>query len=117
MFIVDNIHFDTLSKDEWMKTQALPPDIELLQHHTLTSLVQREVERMILQGDIASGAKLNEAELANRLGVSRGPVREAFRALEETGLVQMEKNRGVFVRQISVHEAHEIYELRAAFDQ
>lgn len=89
----------------------------MLQQHSLTSLVQREVERMILAGDIGSGAKLNEAEIAGRLGVSRGPVREAFRALEESGLVQLEKNRGVFVRQISVHEAHEIYELRAAFDQ
>lgn len=91
--------------------------IEMLQQHSLTSLVQSEVERMILTGDIGSGAKLNEADIAARLGVSRGPVREAFRALEETGLVQLEKNRGVFVRQITVHEAHEIYELRAAFDQ
>ena len=48
-----------------------------------------------------------------RLGVSRGPVREAFRALEESGLVRLEKNRGVFVRQVSVDEADEIYELRA----
>jgi phosphonate utilization transcriptional regulator len=100
-----------------MKPTPEAQAIEMLQQHSLTSLVHREVERMILAGDIGSGTKLNEAEIAARLGVSRGPVREAFRALEETGLVQLEKNRGVFVRQISVHEAHEIYELRAAFDQ
>ena len=49
--------------------------------------------------------------------MSRGPVREAFRALEESGLVRLEKNRGVFVRQIGVEEADEIFELRAVLDE
>ena len=80
-------------------------------------LVQRELERMILKGEVPAGGKLNEAALAARLGVSRGPVREAFRALEESGLVRLEKNRGVFVRQIPVEEADEIYELRAVLDE
>jgi DNA-binding GntR family transcriptional regulator len=79
--------------------------------------VQREIERMILAGELAAGAKLNEVAIAERLGVSRGPVREAFRALEESGLVRLEKNRGVFVRQIAVEEADEIYELRAVLDE
>ena len=65
----------------------------------------------------AAGSKLNEAAVAALLGVSRGPVREAFRALEESGLVRLEKNRGVFVRQIGVEEADEIYELRAVLDE
>jgi phosphonate utilization transcriptional regulator len=91
--------------------------IELLQSHSLTTLAQREVERMILSGELPSGAKLNEAEIATRLGVSRGPVREAFRGLEEAGLVRTEKNRGVFVRIIAVDEADQIFELRATFDQ
>src|SRR5437762_3465423 len=72
---------------------------------------------MILAGDLPAGAKLNEATIADLLGVSRGPVREAFRALEESGLVRLEKNRGVFVRQIDVKEADEIYELRAVLDE
>ena len=80
-------------------------------------LVQRELERMILAGDLAAGAKLIEASIAELLGVSRGPVREAFRALESSGLVRLEKNRGVFVRQISIREADEIYELRAVLDE
>ena len=89
----------------------------MLQTHSLPGLVQREIERMILAGELAAGAKLNEVAIADLLGVSRGPVREAFRALEESGLVRLEKNRGVFVRQIAVEEADEIYELRAVLDE
>ena len=90
--------------------------IVLLQSNSLPGLVQRELERMILAGDIVPGSKLNEASLAKALGVSRGPVREAFRALEESGLVRLEKNRGVYVRQIPIEEADDIYELRAVLD-
>jgi phosphonate utilization transcriptional regulator len=93
------------------------PAIAILQNHSLTMLVQRELERMVLAGELAAGEKLNELALADRLGVSRGPVREALRALAETGLVRLEKNRGVFVREISVTEADEIYEVRATLDQ
>ena len=93
------------------------PAIRLLQSSSLATLVQREIERMILAGDLAAGAKLTEASLAEQLGVSRGPVREALRALEGSGLVQQEKNRGVYVRQITVEEADEIYELRAVLDE
>jgi phosphonate utilization transcriptional regulator len=102
-----------------VRRTASPVDgtIAVLQSNSLPMLVQRELERMILAGDLAAGAKLNEAAVALLLGVSRGPVREAFRALEESGLVRLEKNRGVYVRQIAVAEADEIYELRAVLDE
>jgi phosphonate utilization transcriptional regulator len=90
--------------------------IAVLQSNSLPALVQRELERMIIAGDLPAGAKLNEVAIAELLGVSRGPVREAFRALEESGLVRLEKNRGVFVRQIAIEEADEIYEMRAVLD-
>lgn len=96
--------------------EALHPTIALLQSNSLASVVQQEVERAILSGDYAPGAKLNEAVLAQRMGVSRGPVREAFRMLDEAGLVRSEKNRGVFVRNIPLDEALEIFDLRAALD-
>ena len=91
--------------------------IALIKSNSLPALVQQELERMILAGDLPAGSKLNEAAIAERLGVSRGPVREAFRALEESGLVRLEKNRGVFVRQVPIEEADEIYELRAVLDE
>jgi phosphonate utilization transcriptional regulator len=93
------------------------PTIALLQTNSLTSVVQSELERMILSGELAPGEKLTETTLAARLGVSRGPLREAFRMLEEAGLVRTEKNRGVFVRDIPIDEAVEIFDLRAAMDE
>lgn len=90
--------------------------IELLRENSLAMLAQRELERRIVAGELAVGAKLNEVEIAQTLGVSRGPVREAFRALDQAGLVRVEKNRGVFVRQVSLQEANEIYEVRAALE-
>ena len=93
------------------------PTIALLQTSSLTTVVQQEIERAILQGEYAPGSKLIEAALAERMGVSRGPVREAFRMLEEAGLVRNEKNRGVFVRDIPIEEAVEIFDLRATMDE
>jgi len=72
---------------------------------------------MILSGELAPGAKLTEMALAAGLGISRGPLREAFRMLEEAGLVRTEKNRGVFVRDIPIDEAVEIFDLRAAMEE
>jgi phosphonate utilization transcriptional regulator len=90
--------------------------IEVLREHSLATLAQQELERRIVSGEIAAGAKLNEVEMATALGISRGPVREAFSALAQAGLVRVEKNRGVFVRQVSVEEANEFYEVRAALE-
>jgi len=99
-------------------TLARPhPTIALLQSSSLTSVVATELERMILDGELEPGAKLTEVALAARLGVSRGPLREAFRLLEEAGLVRTEKNRGVFVRDVPVDEAIEIFDMRAAMEE
>ena len=90
--------------------------IEMLREHSLATLAQQELERRIISGEIAAGTKLNEVEVASALGVSRGPVREAFSALSQAGLVRVEKNRGVCVRQVSLEEANEFYEVRAALE-
>jgi DNA-binding GntR family transcriptional regulator len=84
---------------------------------TLSGLVVDEILRGIKTGELNVGAKLNEMELAERLRISRSPVREAFRALEEAGLVRLEKNRGVFIRDLSDEEAAELYEVRAGLDE
>lgn len=90
--------------------------LDLLREHSLSTLAQQELERRIISGEVPSGSKLNEVDVAATLGVSRGPVREAFAALSQAGLVRVEKNRGVFVRQVSLDEANEFYEVRAALE-
>ena len=68
---------------------------------------------MIAVGELKGGKRINESTLALKLGISRGPIREACRTLEQTGLLRSEINRGFFVREISMKEALDIYDLRA----
>lgn len=88
--------------------------LHIVRTQSLASLVAGELERMILSGDLPPGSRLNEQALAARLGVSRGPVREAVRGLDRSGLVITVVNQGSFVRQLSVEEALDVYDLRAA---
>ncbi len=96
-----------------MSGKSIVEAISQRQSQSLTALVRDEIERQILSGEIAAGGRLNEVALATRLGVSRGPVREAVRLLERDGLVTSIVNQGAFVRQISIEEASELYDLRA----
>jgi DNA-binding GntR family transcriptional regulator len=80
---------------------------------SLSRRVQAELERLITDGELQPGERLNEVALAKRLGVSRGPVREAARGLEKSGLVTVIVNRGAFVRTLTIDEAMDIYELNA----
>lgn len=90
-----------------------PTPAPVLGVRSLPMALRAEIEKLILRGDLPSGERLNENALAERFKVSRGPVREAFRALVEAGLLEFVPNRGVFVRQISLAEAIATYEVRA----
>ena len=72
-----------------------------------------ELKQLIYAGEFKPGERLNEAALALRMGTSRGPIREAIKVLAGLGVVIAVPNRGVFVRQLSLREMLEIYELRA----
>jgi DNA-binding GntR family transcriptional regulator len=91
--------------------------LELLRAFTVPGLVQEEILRRIKTGEVEAGAKLNEVDLAGYLQISRSPVREAFRALEEAGLVRLEKNRGAFIRHLADGEANELYQIRSMIDE
>ena len=77
--------------------------------------VRERIERMILTGELKAGDRLNENELASEMNVSRAPVREATRALSEAGLLTIVRNRGAFVRDISLEEALDLYDLRSGY--
>ena len=87
--------------------------VELRRSQTLVSICQTEIERMILEGELERGARVNELALAARLGVSRGPLREACRSLTQAGLLETRVNRGFFVRKLAHKEVIDLYDLRA----
>lgn len=70
----------------------------------------------ILEGVYQLGGRLGEVELAEALGVSRTPVREALRRLSAEGLVEVLPNRGARVARWTERDLHEIYELRAMLE-
>lgn len=81
---------------------------------TLAGEVREEIERMIVEGTLAPGDKLNELTLSNAMGVSRGTVREAIRSLADSGLIDLVANRGAFVHETTLHEIRNLYDLRGA---
>lgn len=81
---------------------------------TLTTIVRDEIAGLIAGGQLKGGDRVNESEIAARLGVSRGPVREACRSLEEAGLLVGAVNQGVFVREMTLDDARQLYEVRGA---
>src|SRR6202049_3221136 len=99
--------------DSPMKNKDLFAHLKTRRAETLCSLVAEELERMIIRGELQAGDRINESELAQMLNISRGPIREACRSLEKSNLVRVVTNRGVFVREMSVAQAAEIYDVRA----
>jgi DNA-binding GntR family transcriptional regulator len=76
--------------------------------------IARRIEDMILRGEVLPGERLNELALSRRLSISRSTLREAVRGLQQGGLLEIIPNRGVLVRQVSVKDALDLYDLRAA---
>lgn len=79
---------------------------------SLGSQAYQGLKRMILEGKVAPGEKLNEMELASALGISRTPVREAMNRLEKEGLVEIFPQRGASVVQFSGNDVFELFLLR-----
>lgn len=71
---------------------------------------------MILDGALAPGDRLNEVALAESIGISRGPLREAIKALAGQGYLTMEVHRGAFVKTWEPQEIVDLYELRSALE-
>jgi len=79
----------------------------------LSTQVVREIRRAILSGALPPGARVVEAEIAQQMGVSRSPVREAMVQLEHEGLITRHPHRGITVTVLSPEDAAEIAGLRA----
>lgn len=82
----------------------------------LRDVVFNTLRQAILTGELKPGERLMEIHLANRLGVSRTPIREAIRKLELEGLVTMIPRRGAEVAQITEKSMNDVLEVRRAVD-
>jgi DNA-binding GntR family transcriptional regulator len=82
-------------------------NIKSIVDHTVKSL-----EDMIIKGKLKPGQKIKEQEISGRLGISRPPLREAFKILEAEGLIRREPRRGVFVSELRASDIWEIYTLK-----
>lgn len=84
---------------------------------TTPALIARQLRRAIGEGELVPGQQLNEAELSRRLGVSRGPLREAMQRLAQEGLLVSIRNRGVFVIEVTDDDVRDMYLARTAVER
>ena len=90
--------------------------IQLDSYKPLRELVCENIRQAIIDGTFSPGERLMEIQLADEMGVSRTPVREAIRKLEQEGFVVMIPRRGTYVADISIKDITEIYEIRISLD-
>ncbi|NLY91489.1 MAG: GntR family transcriptional regulator [Firmicutes bacterium] len=98
-----------------MEREPLVP-IRLDSYKPLRELVFEALREAIIKGQLAPGERLMEIQLAEELGVSRTPVREAIRKLELEGLVLMVPRKGAYVASFSMKDVVEVFEIRGALE-
>ncbi|VBB06560.1 asnc bacterial regulatory protein hth signature [Lucifera butyrica] len=97
-----------------MERRLLP--IRLDSYKPLREVVSETLREAIINGVLKPGERIMEIQLAEELGVSRTPVREAIRKLELEGFVVMMPRRGTYVADLSIKDVNEVYEIRTALD-
>jgi DNA-binding GntR family transcriptional regulator len=85
-------------------------------HPTVREVAYRRLRQLILEGTLAPGQRIFEHELADQLGISRTPLREALRQLETEGLMQLSARRGAMVSSLSAAQMHEEFLIRATLE-
>lgn len=91
--------------------------ISPVEQESTPSIVAEKLRQAIAYGALAPGTQLGEAELARKLGVSRGPLREGMQRLTQEGLLLAIRNRGVFVNTMDVGEIRDMYLAREAVER
>ncbi len=97
-----------------MERRLLP--IKLDSYKPLREVISETLREAIVSGTLKPGERLMEIQLAEELGVSRTPVREAIRKLELEGFVVMIPRRGTYVADLSIKDVNEVFEIRTALD-
>ena len=87
-----------------------------LRFQTLREKVAEEIRLKILNQELTPGMRIIEQELSDELGVSRGPIREALRQLEQEGMIEYTRNIGCSVREVTRQDVYETYLLRSSYE-
>ena len=90
--------------------------IELDSYKPLRDIVFEALREAIIAGQLRPGERLMEVQIADELGVSRTPVREAIRKLELEGFVIMVPRKGAYVSDISIKDITDVFEIRRALE-
>ena len=85
-------------------------------HQPLRSLVRDQLRAMVITGELAPGTRLVEDRLAESLGVSRNPVREALQALAGEGFVELLPRRGAVVARVTRQQAEDLFDVRSSLE-
>src|SRR6478752_835984 len=101
------------SSTSYTPTPGASRQVVPIQRQTVAGMTVEALRERILRGDYPEGEPLRQDALADELGVSRIPVREALRQLEAEGLVTFSPHRGAVVSTLSLEEIEELFELRA----
>jgi DNA-binding GntR family transcriptional regulator len=91
-------------------------ELQLIEASNSVEAVTQTLRQAILRGILPSGLILRQESLANQLGVSRLPVREAMRQLNNEGLIQLTAHRGAVVTALSADDIREIYDIRVGLE-
>jgi DNA-binding GntR family transcriptional regulator len=97
-------------------TDAPLLEVERSPPATLPASIGDRLREMIIEGALPPGSRLNERALCDRLGVSRTPLREAFRVLASEGLIELTPNRGAQVVAMSESDIRDSFELMGALE-
>src|SRR5919199_250066 len=91
--------------------------LEPVNKETTASIIAAQIRARIMDGTFSPGSQLGEAQLAARLHVSRGPVREALQRLIQEGLLENRRNRGVFVISLNDDDIADVYLVRGTIER
>jgi DNA-binding GntR family transcriptional regulator len=90
--------------------------IQIDNHLTLREKIVETVRNAIVNGQIAAGARVAEPELADHFGISRTPIREAFRQLESEGFITVIPRKGAIVASLSAKDISDFYDLKMVLE-
>ena len=112
----------TIMRYDWsMFTKVKPPSglgsMEPIQLDSTADRVVEAIRNSIIRGELRPGDKVPEQELASQLGISRTPVREAIRMLEQQGLLRVESKKGTYIAAVDKTDEQNALSVRATLEE